>query len=306
MGILNFQTKTHAKCILLGEHAVLRGFPAIVFPFANKHFSLFYVDNHQHPFKFTLKQTRDENLKIDFNELIQYFFKSLKLNVINNNISGELYLANNIPNGYGLGSSASISVALARFAIWMRWLSANEQFQFACTLENKFHGKSSGVDIAGVISDIGIIYHTGGDIEKLSMNWKPKLYLSSSGTHCSTAKCIEQVHEIWRSDKKTAQAIDSEVGDCVELAIQSFVLDESEGILCLQEAISRANRCFDSWKLITPALNNHINLLLKHGAIAAKPTGSGCGGYVLSLWQETPNKSFPFELIPLIGEHNEC
>lgn len=39
----NFQTITHAKAILAGEHAVLRGSPAVVIPVLNKTFRLTYL-----------------------------------------------------------------------------------------------------------------------------------------------------------------------------------------------------------------------------------------------------------------------
>src|SRR5687767_13499080 len=50
----NFHVKAHAKWILSGEHAVLRGCPALVFPIPSKMVELFYTYN-------------DEPLEVDFN-----------------------------------------------------------------------------------------------------------------------------------------------------------------------------------------------------------------------------------------------
>ncbi len=40
--------------------------------------------------------------------------------------------------------------------------------------------------------------------------------------------------------------------------------------------------------LISESLQQHMQQLLHEGALAVKPTGSGSGGYVLSLWESEP------------------
>ena len=39
---------------------------------------------------------------------------------------------------------------------------------------------------------------------------------------------------------------------------------------------------------MSEGLQQHMNHLLSSGAIAVKPTGSGGGGFVLSLWEKRP------------------
>ena len=56
----------------------------------------------------------------------------------------------------------------------------------------------------------------------------------------------------------------------------------------LADAMNQAQHCFHAWGLITPALAAHMQALRNAGAIAVKPTGSGGGGYVLSLWEQQP------------------
>ena len=42
-----------------------------------------------------------------------------------------------------------------------------------------------------------------------------------------------------------------------------------------------------------------MQILREAGAIALKPTGSGSGGHVISLWQNAPPKSLPFALVDI-------
>ena len=52
--------------------------------------------------------------------------------------------------------------------------------------------------------------------------------------------------------------------------------------------------------LVPSAVQNHMQQLKKAGALACKLTGSGSGGYVLSLWNEKPTSAeLTSELIPV-------
>ncbi|MCC6137267.1 MAG: hypothetical protein IT287_01440 [Bdellovibrionaceae bacterium] len=73
----------------------------------------------------------------------------------------------------------------------------------------------------------------------------------------------------------------------VELA-KKALLDPSKPIQDLQHAVLLARTCFERWGLINPEVQEHMNTLQRLGAIATKPTGSGDGGFVLSLWDKQP------------------
>ena len=61
-----------------------------------------------------------------------------------------------------------------------------------------------------------------------------------------------------------------------------------EGLPALAKSMGLAAECFEQWGLSDGAPGEHIQWLKEHGALAVKPTGSGGGGYVLSLWKEEP------------------
>ena len=56
-------------------------------------------------------------------------------------------------------------------------------------------------------------------------------------------------------------------------------------------SILLARDCFESWGLCDGAMGTHIKDLEEKGAVAVKPTGSGGGGYALSLWDQEPELS---------------
>jgi mevalonate kinase len=68
-----------------------------------------------------------------------------------------------------------------------------------------------------------------------------------------------------------------------------FVIDESENDLKWIEALNLAQSCFLDWGLVPNEAQKHIDVLSKAGALCSKMTGSGGGGYILSLWPREYN-----------------
>ena len=67
-----------------------------------------------------------------------------------------------------------------------------------------------------------------------------------------------------------------------ELCIEGI---ESCNLDALADGINLGAKIFEEWGLMNDALANAIKDLKEHGAIAAKPIGSGLGGYVVSLFK---------------------
>ena len=151
-----------------------------------------------------------------------------------------------------------------------------------------FHGESSGVDLAVSLSANGIRFVRSGERINMAPLWWPNLYLSYSGQRGMTSDCVAKVKRMFEVDRGRAEAIDDRMLSAVELAQKSLALNEAEGLTMLEEAIRKASSCFEDWGLCFGELSKHISDLRSAGALAVKPTGSGGGGYVLSLWKSTP------------------
>ena len=96
----SFTTTTHAKWILAGEHAVLRGHGALVFPLKNHQLTLSYTqENAELDADYSGSSGADMSLL--FWSVLQQGQQLLGHSL--NRLSGHFHIDSNIPIGVGMG-----------------------------------------------------------------------------------------------------------------------------------------------------------------------------------------------------------
>jgi mevalonate kinase len=282
-----FETATYGKWILAGEHAVLRGCPALAFPLTSKSLRLQYRPGTQ-PLSVDFEGPSGADLKLLFYGVLENALARLH---VNEPLKGHFRLENDLPVGAGLGASAALCGAVARWCEAQGWIDADDVYEFACRLEDLFHGESSGVDLAVSLSAQGIRFVRQGQRRTISPLWWPKLYLSYCGQRGMTSECVNKVKALFVGDEHLAQHLDEQMRHAVDVAERALASPRAEGLPMLEEAFRLSRDCFRRWGLCQGDLGAHMDRLEQAGARAVKPTGSGGGGYVLSLWDREPPPS---------------
>ncbi len=283
----SFETTTYGKWILSGEHAVLRGSAALAFPLTSRSLKLGFVP-HSKTMDVHFSGPHGEDLRLLFFGVIEH---ALKLLGVRDPLSGEFHIENSIPVGAGLGASAALCGAVARWCETQELISKNDIYEFARGLENLFHGESSGVDLAVSLSGEGVRFVRGGEPRPIQCVWKPNLFLSFSGVRGMTSDCVAKVKRLAQAQPDLAAKIDLKMAESVALAEMALASTDSMRDEQLTRAIQMGGECFVNWGLCQGDLGFHMSRLNELGALAVKPTGSGGGGYVLSLWENPPSSS---------------
>jgi mevalonate kinase len=270
----------------------LRGHPALVFPAKTCYFEAEYRESSS-KLHAVCESDQGEQMKMVFQGLLEKAVADLGHD--RDELRGDLFLKNTIPLVGGMGASAAICVSVTKLLNHWGWVKEHDIFSFSKNLEDLFHGESSGVDVAIAMRARPLIYKTPGEFMDFDQAWKPHLYLSHCGKRGVTADCIRKVKKLWETNESLAQMIDLDMKRAFDLGHAS--LQKSNGTAEeLQQAILLARSCFERWGLVSNELSAHMNELHKMGALATKPTGSGEGGFVLSLWREKPPQAAGFEL----------
>lgn len=319
---IGFQTEAFGKWILVGEHSVLRGAPALVFPLKSRSLKLTYclegedfariegdrsslsqkasgaveVQNKEAPLVLDLRGRHGAELEILFWGV---FHKACELKCIDGSqIRGKIILENNIPIGAGMGASAALCVAAVRFFEYLGFVKADSVYEFAKSLENLFHGESSGVDIAVSLANAPLYFERNGQRKVLQINWQPQLYVSYSGQRGVTRDCVAKVSALIDRDPALGSELDSKMNMASYQAIEALTADAKKGFNILKSCMDHAQDCFEKWGLCEKGVVlSHVARLRQAGAAAVKMTGSGGGGFVLSLWQHAPPEELMSELI---------
>lgn len=291
---MSFRTTTYGKWILAGEHAVLRGSPALVFPLKSKAMHFEYAAGAG-PLKLDLAGDHGPELEALFWAVLERACDLMK--VPRAMVTGAVKVESSLPLGAGLGASAAFCVALTRWFQHAGWLGGGDLYDFARTLENLFHGESSGVDIAVAMSGEGLHFEREGRRFSVAAQWSPRWFISYSGQRSTTSDAVNKVKRMHVSDVEKAVQIDRQMQAAVQDCERALVMDEKEGRPLLAAAIRKAGECFQAWGLADGAVADHLGELTKAGALAVKPTGSGGGGYVLSLWDREPGPGISAKLI---------
>lgn len=281
---------------------MLRGAPALAFPVYGKFLELNWADAEVFSSRFLGERGAEFQLLFTgvFDRALELLGRTGDASIRR----GCFEVESTLPVGAGLGASAALSVAVGRWFINRGAIEADQLFDFCRELENLFHGESSGVDVAVAIESRGLHFERRGSpidrMRSFDPVWQPFWYISYSGSRGITSECVAKVKEFILLNPVRGDELDQQMTEAVKLAEVSLRDREAQGDVRfenLRRAIEMAGACFTEWGLADREIGRHLQWLRNSGAAAVKPTGSGGGGYALSLWRERPQPEIENRLI---------
>jgi len=188
-----------------------------------------------------------------------------------------------LPPAAGLGSSAAVSVAVTRAlaAHTGRRLAPDELLAVADASERCFHGNPSGIDVAFAARGGLGLYRRGAGIEPIAAAPVP-IAIGLSGQARATAAMVERVADaLAAAPAVTAGRLDR-LGDAARRGAALLAAAPAD-LAALGALFGGAHAILRDLGLSTPVLDEMVDDALAAGAAGAKLTGGGGGGAVIAL-----------------------
>jgi len=187
-----------------------------------------------------------------------------------------------IPGGAGLGGSAALSVAVVRATDALLDTPQEPEALVAASLawERVFHGNPSGVDSAMAVHG-GLARYVRGQPLTHVRSAKPlSLVVANSGEHGSTKSTVASVARQHARDPVKAEQIFDAIAELVNNAQNALETGEHAK---LGQLMDLNQQLLNSLLLSTTKLEEMCQLARDSGALGAKLTGGGGGGCMIAL-----------------------
>ena len=257
--------QAHSKIILIGEHAVVYGYPAISLPLLEVEVTCRVV-----PATTPWRLFEEDTLSMAVYASLEY------LNIKDAYIRCQIDSA--IPEKRGMGSSAAISIAAIRavFDYYQAELPHDVLEILVNRAEMIAHMNPSGLDAKTCLSDQPIRFIKNVGFEELAMDLSAYLVIADTGVYGHTREAIQVVE----SKGKEAFPFLYALG---ELTQQAEEVIKARDAVKLGEILTKAHENLKEIGVSSLEADTLVETALHHGALGAKMSGGGLGGCIIAL-----------------------
>lgn len=275
------------KVILIGEHAVVYGHPAVAIPVTSLQVRVeaefgrgdaVNVESEGLPVIFA-DAVRRERAVQSVERMVRRIAE-----VFGEDADGiTLRISSDIPVGCGLGSSAALSVAAIRAlcGLFGRQIGAEEVSRLAFEAEKIFHATPSGIDNCVVAYEKPVYFVKRRGARPIEAGPSSFLFLiADSGVFSSTSEAVEEVRRRREAERAKYDSLFWEIGAMAAVA-REVIRRGSRAELGM--CMNRNHDLLAELGLACPETDRLVEAAREAGAAGAKISGAGKGGGVLVL-----------------------
>ena len=272
------------KSILLGEHAVVYGQPAIAIPMEDVR-AFAWIEENDDKKEITVQAVDlGEEIAIEKESEHQFsvVIKELLKRIESENLSFSVKLTSDIPQSVGMGSSAATSAAVCRcVAKYLEIpLTREQESGIVFRAEEIVHGTPSGIDNNVIVYEKPILFVKDKAPEILLSKRDLHIVIGQSGIESSTMEMVNNVRDLVVKNPKKFEMKFDRIGQLVREAKRSIENGELNELGAL---MNENQKILSEISLSHPTLDEIIKIAKDAGALGAKLTGKGGGGNVVAI-----------------------
>ncbi|NOX52606.1 MAG: hydroxymethylglutaryl-CoA reductase, degradative [Gammaproteobacteria bacterium] len=272
------------KIILLGEHAVVYGRPAIALPIPLAVEAFVLKENSGGINILIPRWGLEQKVNDNAQGLTGALAKVIgQLELLDQSMTIKVFP--HVPRAMGLGGSSAFAVAILRaishtYKLQLAEARINE-LAFEC--EKAAHGTPSGVDNTVATYGAPLLYKRVNEqpqFETITLGQPLELVVGLTGKESLTADAVARVRKAWTQYPARYEGIFDQIGQLTEAGHEGLISGHLEEV---GELMNLCHGYLNALQLSTPELEDLVHIARTHGALGAKLTGGGVGGSMVAL-----------------------
>jgi mevalonate kinase len=277
------------KIILVGEHAVVYGRPAVAVPVNQVQAEALVEDGQEGQgiiivaadlgLTLTLKQAASDKalhpLEITVVGVLEYLGLSLEQNL-------TITVRSTVPIARGLGSGAAVSTAVVRAVAQhsAKELTPEEVSSLVFQVERLYHGTPSGIDNTVIAHERPVYFVSGEVSETFQVGKALSLVIADTGVASPTKEVVGAVRRARRRDRGR---YDDLFDDIAAIAVEVRRAMEKGDLETVGLMMDKNHQLLQEMDVSSPLLDSLVDAARHRGALGAKLSGAGRGGNMIAL-----------------------
>ena len=266
--------KSHSKIILIGEHSVVYGYPAIAIPLKKIEIEC------------TIEEAKSNFFYDETDTLSVAIFTALKY-LKKENAKIKYKITSQIPQKRGMGSSAAVSIAAIRaiFNYFRENLEDELLEKLVNTAEIVAHKTPSGLDAKTCLSDKAIRFVKNKGFSYIDLNLDAYLVIADTGIYGNTGEAIQNVKNLGSKAELSLKKLGRLTDEMTRILTGNIENKEEKikKISKIGEIMTAANTELGKLNITIEKTELFVKTAIENGAAGAKISGGGLGGCVIAL-----------------------
>ncbi|MGR3741783.1 mevalonate kinase [Companilactobacillus sp. DQM5] len=275
--------RSHAKLIIIGEHSVVYGYPAITIPIRNIPViaKMESIDSNESIIEsrfFTGSISALPKRLTGIKELIINLDEKLNFN----NTKYNLRIESEVPIERGLGSSAATSAAIIRcfYQFFQTRLTKKQLIKEINISETIIHGHPSGVDAVSVTASDPLWFQKDQLPKSIDMNITGYFVIADSGIRGKTGEAVNDVKKLIENNPDEYNKYLKNLSQLTKKTSTALAINDLNK---LGQIFNEAQKNLRNLSVSSPEIDNLIKIANLNGSLGTKLTGGGRGGCIIAI-----------------------